>query len=220
MAPQVPAPAAYAPPVAAAAMPADLLTDASLPIPTGSVLRHSDRMAIVAADGRPVARLFAGLGWTSAPGNDVDLDASAMAFKLDGKHHEVVTGRHSRAYDGAIAHLGDNRTGSAVGDAEVILLDLERMPQDIGTIVIAITSFTGQRFTSIANAYLRIGDAATGQELARFDLTDTQPSTSVLMASIRRDPGGGWQLRAIGEFHDTRFARNLVDFAARHALLS
>lgn len=179
-------------------------------------MRRNDEVSVVAADGRPIGQLFVGLGWISAPGDDVDLDVSAIVFDSAGRRDEMVTRRTGQAYRGAIAHLGDSRTGASAGDAEVMLFDLTRIPDQVGAIVIAINSFSGQRFTSIANAHVRIGDSQTGQELARFDLTDTQPSTAVLMASIRRGPQG-WRLRAIGEFHDTRFARKLVDFAARHA---
>ena len=45
----------------------------------------------------------------------------------------------------------------------------------------------------------------------RYDLSDTQPSTAVLMAILRRGTTGIWGVRAIGEFHETRFVKKLVD---------
>ena len=39
------------------------------------------------------------------------------------------------------------------------------------------------------------------------------------MAMVRRSGPGVWDVRAIGEFHDTRFVKKLVDPAARHVTM-
>jgi hypothetical protein len=37
------------------------------------------------------------------------------------------------------------------------------------------------------------------------------------MAMLRRQPDGSWEMRAIGEFHDARTVKKLLDPAARWA---
>ena len=181
---------------------------------------RNERRALATPDGQPIVRLHIGLGWAAAQaGKDVYLDASAITFDADGKKDEIVWRRHLSEYHGAVQHMGDNRAGSAAGlDAEAIVVDLPRVPINVAAVVFTINSMTGDRFTDLAHAYLRLVDQVTGYEVARFDLTDTQPSTAVIMAIIKRQPAtGGWEMRAIGEFHDTRFVKKLVDASERQA---
>jgi len=51
----------------------------------------------------------------------------------------------------------------------------------------------------------------------RFDLSESQPNTGVLMAMLRRTGPASWEMRAIGEYHDGRTVKKLVDPAAGHA---
>lgn len=183
-------------------------------------MHRGDRRPLITPDGQPITRLHIGLGWAAAQaGKDIDLDASAISFDAQGKKDEIVWRRHLSEYSGALQHMGDNRSGSAPGaDAEAIVVDLPNMPGTVESMAFTINSMTGDRFTDLAHAYLRLVDQATGYEVARFDLTDTQPSTAVIMAIIKRQrASGGWEMRAIGEFHDTRFVKKLVDASERQA---
>jgi stress response protein SCP2 len=216
----LPPPAAqqYEPPVPAAPIQAAPVQPA--PTSTLGPMQRGDRRPLASPDGQPIARLLIGLGWAAAQaGKDVDLDASAITFDAEGKKDEIVWRRHLSEYSGALQHMGDNRSGSAAGtDAEAIVVDLPRVPGSVDSMVFTINSMTGDRFTDLAYAYLRLVDQATGYEVARFDLADTQPSTAVIMAMIKRQSAsGGWEMRAIGEFHDTRYVKKLVDASERHA---
>ena len=44
-----------------------------------------------------------------------------------------------------------------------------------------VNSFQGQKFTEVRSAYCRLLDLDTGAELVRFDLTDSEPRTGVVM---------------------------------------
>ncbi len=89
-----------------------------------------------------------------------------------------------------------------------------RMPEHVSALVFTINSFKGQTFTDVVRAYCALTDD-TGHELLRYDLSDTQPSTAVLMAIVRRSGPGVWSIRAIGEFRDCCTVKKLVDPAAR-----
>jgi stress response protein SCP2 len=83
-------------------------------------------------------------------------------------------------------------------------------------VVFTITSYGGQKFTEVARAFCRLVDAASGQELVRYELSSAEPRSAVVMAMLRRS-GPSWEMRAIGEFHDARTAKKMVDQAARWA---
>jgi stress response protein SCP2 len=223
----LPPPVAYPPaaPAAPAAPSAPSGTQApqaqAPPVPNGGIgLRRNEWISLARPDGTPLLRLVVGAGWQPVAGlANIDLDASVIAFDAQGKKQDIVWHRNANEYMGALQHTGDSKTGTVVGDAEQILVDLGRLPDEIAALVFTINSFTGQRFTDIAAAYFRMADQQSGEEVVRFDLSDTQPSTAVLMAIVRRGATDVWGVRAIGEFHDTRFVKKLVEPAARHVTM-
>ena len=183
-------------------------------------MQRNDRRPLVIPDGQPITRLHVGVGWAAVEAEkSIDLDASVITFDAQGTKDEIIWRRNLTGYYGAIQHMGDNRSGSAVDtDAESVLIELTWIPGNIESLAFTINSLNGDRFTDLAHAYLRVVDYVTGYEVARFDLTDTQPSTAVIMAIIKRNyTTGGWDMRAIGEFHDTRFVKKLVEASERQA---
>ncbi|PZS29563.1 MAG: hypothetical protein DLM58_15285 [Pseudonocardiales bacterium] len=205
-----PAPTGYPPPPQPVQAPLP-------PRPTESLVLGHEWVSLAKPDGTPLQKLVVGVGWFPVPGiNNIDLDSSAIAFDAQGNKLEIVWHRNANEFTGALQHTGDSKTGAGAADAEAIIVDLSRLPDQVAAIVFTINSFTGQRFTDIAHAYFRMADALTEQEVLRYDLSDTQPSTAVLMAILRRGTTGVWGVRAIGEFHDTRFVKKLVEPAARH----
>ena len=105
--------------------------------------------------------------------------------------------------NGAIKHSGDNLTGEGAGDDEVD----HRRPRPAPArrspgLVFTVNSFSGQKFTEVAKAYCRLLDAATGEELVRFDLTSAEPQTGVMMAKLDQAV-----LRRVGDDGDGRLRR-------------
>ena len=90
------------------------------------------------------------------------------------------------AFGGAISHSGDNLTGAGEGDDEQIRVRLADLPAEVHAPVFTIDSFGGQRFTQVARAFCRLLDER-GAELVRYDLSDTQDTTAVLMAAVVRE---------------------------------
>lgn len=182
-------------------------------------LTKKARVDLTKTGAPPLAKVTMGLGWDPAPGRgSIDLDASVIAYDGSGKKLEIVWFMHKKEYGGAIQHSGDNLTGAGEGDDEQIKVDLLAIPPQVNTLVFTINSFSGQKFTDIRRAFCRLVDDATGQELVRFDLSDSQPATGVLMAAMRRTGPQTWQMRAIGDFHDGRTVKKLVKPGTEHAL--
>jgi stress response protein SCP2 len=176
------------------------------------------RVNLVKSSGPALSRVTMGLGWDPARGKrNIDLDASAIAFDATGKRVGMAWFTHLKEFGGALQHAGDNLTGKGDGDDEKINVDLGRLPAEVTSLVFTITSYRGQKFTEVANAFCRLVDADSGQELVRYNLSEAQPSSGVVMAMLRRGPAASWEMRAIGEFHDGRTVKNLIEAASRHA---
>jgi stress response protein SCP2 len=230
-----------APPDPPAAPPADIAPSAALtpPAPDGYMpptppgppvgappatpgrvsLVKNQRVDLARTSSVPLGRLVFSLGWTPAEGKgETDLDASVIAFDASGEKLAIVWYMHLNEFYGALQHTGDNRKGGQTG-VEQVLVDLTRLPAQVASLVFTINSFRGQTFTDIAHAYCVVQNFDDGSELVRYDLTDTQPSTALLMSILKRTPDGGWDIRAIGEFHDFRTVKKLLPSASRQALL-
>jgi stress response protein SCP2 len=181
-------------------------------------LAKGARVSLVKSGTPPLAQVTMGLGWDPARGKkSIDLDASAIAFDATGRRVGMVWFTHLKEFKGALQHAGDNLTGKGDGDDEKIHVDLPRLPAEVTSLVFTITSFRGQKFTDVENAFCRLVESRSGQELVRYNLSDAQPSSAVIMAMLRRTPSGSWEMRAIGEFHDAKTVKNLLEPAGKHA---
>lgn len=203
-------------PPPAAAAPAAAPASGKVNLDKGRVsLKKRETVSLVKTGAPALRRVAMGLGWDPARGGrDIDLDASAITIDRRGRKSDSVWFMAKSAYGGAIEHSGDNLTGAGEGDDETIEVDLGRLPDDVVAVVFTVNSFRGQKFTQVARAYCRLLDRDTGAELVRFDLTDSEPRTGVIMSVLRR-AGAAWEMTAIGEFHDGKTARAMYEPAER-----
>ncbi|MFD6079485.1 TerD family protein [Streptomyces hydrogenans] len=210
------APAAPAPvPSAPAAAPAP--GTGKINLDKGRVSLQKNQTVSLVKGGRPLlSQVKMGLGWEPAyRGKDIDLDASVIAFGPQRNHLDSCYFGKLNILGGSIRHSGDNLTGEGGGDDEVITVDLGRLPADATGLVFTVNSFSGQKFTEVAKAYCRLLDAATGEELVRFDLTSAEPQTGVMMAKLIKQFSGEWEMTAMGEFVKSRTVRGMVKPAAQ-----
>ncbi|MEU0117860.1 TerD family protein [Streptomyces bobili] len=179
-------------------------------------LQKNQTVSLVKGGSPLLSQVRMGLGWEPAyRGKDIDLDASVIAYGPQRNHIDSCYFGKLSIVNGAIKHSGDNLTGEGGGDDEVITVDLGRLPQEVTGLVFTVNSFSGQKFTEVAKAYCRLLDAATGEELVRFDLTSAEPQTGVMMAKLIRQFTGEWDMTAMGDFVKARTVRNMVKPAAQ-----
>ncbi|MEO5875556.1 MAG: TerD family protein [Streptosporangiaceae bacterium] len=156
-----------------------------------------------------------GLGWEPAKrGKRVDLDASCIAFDRARNKLATVSFSGLKAFGGVIQHSGDNLSGKGSGDDEMIAVHLGELPPEVGALVFTVNSYSGQRFTEVAHAYCRLLDGSNGQELVRFNLTEAQPYTGVMMCKLIRQPTGEWEMTALGEYADSKTVKGMIVPAA------
>ncbi|MBX9393443.1 TerD family protein [Streptomyces sp. TRM72054] len=216
MSPHLTTPAPAAPP-AAPPVPAAAPGAGKINLDKGRVSLQKNQTVSLVKGGRPLlSQVKMGLGWEPAyRGRDIDLDASVIAYGPQRNHIDSCYFGKLQIVNGAIRHSGDNLTGEGGGDDEVITVDLGRIPQEVTGLVFTVNSFSGQKFTEVAKAYCRLIDAGSGEELVRFDLTNAEPQTGVMMAKLIRQYSGEWEMTAMGDFVKARTVRNMVKPAAQ-----
>lgn len=155
-----------------------------------------------------LTRAVLGLGWDtrSTDGQDFDLDASAFLLNASGKVRsdaDFIFYNQLKSVDGSVEHTGDNRTGAGDGDDEQIKIDLTRVPADIQTVAFTVTIHDAearrQNFGQVRNAFIRLFNEDTSNEVVRFDLgEDFSTETAVIFAEVYRN-GPEWKFRAVGQ---------------------
>lgn len=153
-------------------------------------------------------KIMVGLGWdvnAFDSGYDFDLDAAAFLVGADGKcptEKEFVFYGNLTHTSESVNHMGDNLTGAGDGDDEQIQVDLSLVPANIERIAFTVTIYDaevrGQNFGQVSNAFIRIVDETTGEELIRYDLgEDFSIETAVVVGELYRH-NGEWKFNAIG----------------------
>ena len=155
-----------------------------------------------------LSKILVGLGWDTNKydgGSAFDLDVTAFMNGADGK---VLNDQNFIFYGnlqdptGAVVHLGDNLTGEGDGDDEQITIELAKVPAEVEKISFAVTIYDAQvrkqNFGQVSNAFIRIVNAASNEELIRYDLgEDFSIETAIVAAEIYRH-NGEWKFNAIG----------------------
>ncbi|WUH94121.1 TerD family protein [Streptomyces sp. NBC_00433] len=174
-------------------------------------LRKNETVSLVKGGKPLLSSVRMGLGWEPAfGGRDIDLDASVIVYGPQRNHLDTCYFGRLTVLNGAIQHSGDNLTGDGSGDDESITVHLGGLPPEATGLLFTVNSYSGQKFNKVAKAYCRLLDAASGEELVRFDLTSGEAKTGVLMAKLVKQFSGEWEMTALGSFVDARTAKSLV----------
>ena len=152
--------------------------------------------------------IIVGLGWDARPtdGADFDLDASAFMVKADGKvrsDSDFIFYNQMKSTCGSVEHTGDNRTGAGEGDDEALIVLLDKVPADIERIVFTVTIHDAenrkQNFGQVSNAFIRVVNKDSNNEVARFDLSeDASIETAMTFGEIYKH-GSEWKFKAVGQ---------------------
>ncbi|MDE7108450.1 MAG: TerD family protein [Muribaculaceae bacterium] len=179
-------------------------------------LEKGQRMAV------ELPKFTIGLGWDvnqSSTGTDFDLDASAFILGENGKilaDEFFVFYNNLKSPDGAVQHTGDNLTGEGEGDDESIRIDLSKIDPRATEITFVVTIHEAdsrrQNFGQVRNAFIRIYDNTTGEEIMRYDLDeDFSIETAVEFGRLYKR-NGQWKFEAIGTGQKAGLAQYLQRF--------
>lgn len=159
-------------------------------------------------DNPGLTKVVVGVGWDINrydTGTDFDLDSSAFLLTGAGKvssPDDFIFYGNLKHSSGAVEHLGDNRSGVGEGDDEQLKIDLSKVPSNIEKIAFTVTIYEAearnQNFGQINNAFVRIYNEATDEELMRYDLgEDFSVETAAVFGELYKN-NGEWKFNAIG----------------------
>lgn len=169
-----------------------------------------------------LSKIIVGLGWDTNKydgGNDFDLDASVFLLDATGKvknDKDFVFFNNLQGGNGSVVHSGDNLTGEGDGDDEQIKIDLNAVPAEIEKIAFAITIHEAesrkQNFGQVSNAFVRVVNEGSNEELIRYDLgEDFSIETAIIAGELYRH-SGEWKFNALGSGYQGGLASLCKDY--------
>ena len=180
-------------------------------------LQKGQKVSLKKSDGRRLSKLMVGLGWDAAEqkksgffgsifGGSKNIDCDASVFVCQGgkfvdKDDLVYFGNLGHK-SGAIKHMGDNLTGEGEGDDEEIFVDLDNLPAQYDKLIFVVNIFQffshDQHFGMIKNAFIRIVDNETNEEICRFNLSENYDNMRAVIAGEVYKRGDEWKFNPIG----------------------
>jgi len=148
--------------------------------------------------------LFGGLlGGKTA---EVDCDASVLLLdengKLQSKQNLVYFGNKT-SQDKSVVHSGDNLTGDGDGDDETINVSLKNISPSVHRLVFVVNIYQAkqrkQDFGLIQNAFIRLVDNSSKEELIHYNLTENYAGKTSLIPGELYRHGAEWKFSAVGE---------------------
>ena len=170
-------------------------------------LQKGEKVSLTKGD-PGLSKVVVGLGWDVNQfdtGGDFDLDTSAFLLTENGRvsqQSDFVFFGNLVHPSGCVTHMGDNLTGAGDGDDEQIKIDLSKIPANITKIAFTVTIYDAetrrQNFGQINNAFIRIYNEITGEEILRYDLgEDFSIETAAVFGELYKH-GSEWKFNAIG----------------------
>ncbi|MGN9794457.1 TerD family protein [Streptomyces sp. NPDC054847] len=150
------------------------------------------------------------LGWHSGPGVP-DVDASALLLLSSGKvrsDSDFVFYNQPAHASGAVRHEGKQSTTGATTDS--VAVDLDRVESSIERVVLA-ASADGGTFGQVPGLHIKVLDAGSGAEIARYDSQDATVETAFVLGELYRRQGA-WKFRAVGQGYGTGLEGLATDF--------
>lgn len=182
-------------------------------------LEKGQKINLQKSDGSSLQQVFLGVGWDVAKSKgflgfgggsgSIDLDASCILFDENKQVLDVVYFGQLHSKDGSIQHSGDNLTGEGEGDDEQIRVNLANLPAHVKSLVFTVSSFRGQTFEKVENAFCRLVDQGSNQEIAKYKLSSQGGHTALIIAKIYRH-NGEWKMHAIGENAQGRTFKEII----------
>ena len=170
----------------------------------GVHLKKGQKVALAGAGGAALTNIQVCLGW-DVTNQACDLDASAFMLGADGRvigDDWFVFYGQTTSPDGSVKHSGDSQ-GAGYGDDEIIDINLATINPNVKKLVFVVTINEaleqGLNFSMVANAYVRVVDKTTGQELNRFQLTDYYANVTAMVVGEVYNHNGQWKFNAVGD---------------------
>ncbi|GAB2442408.1 hypothetical protein GCM10027162_40820 [Streptomyces incanus] len=149
------------------------------------------------------------LAWAAGAGVP-DIDGSALLLTENGRVRDdgdFVFCNQPRHTSGAVTHLGKQSAAGAATDT--VEVDLSLLEPAVERVVLCASS-EGGTFGQVPGLVLRLLDAGTGAEIARFDMVAGTETAFIGGELYRRQEK--WKFRAVGQGYASGLAGLATDF--------
>ena len=142
--------------------------------------------------------VFVGLGWDFTGKETFDLDASITGFGEKFNVVQAIYYGNKKGLNDSVIHFGDNLTGEGEGDDEVIQVFLNKVPQDVYYLAVAINSYSSNSLIKAQSAYIRV--YTNNYNIGRYTLQRTKDCIGLLLGVFQRDPTQNiWYFRCMAD---------------------
>ncbi len=153
---------------------------------------------------KPSKGLLGGLFGGGSSSASIDCDASVLLLKSDrlASKSDIVYFGNLTGANGAVHHSGDNRTGDGDGDDEQVVIKLKSIPSDYNRLIFVVNIYDAkkrkQHFGMIQNAFIRVVNATTNEELLKYNLSESYVNKTTLITGEIYRHNDEWKFGAIG----------------------
>lgn len=162
-----------------------------------------------------LSKINACLGW-NVTDNACDVDVSAFLLSADGRvlgDAWFVFYGQKQSPDGSVVFSADSNT-----DRETISIDFHKLSSKVHKLVFVLTIHEALEkrlnFSMLKDAYIRIIDPASGQELAGFQMDEYYSNVTSMMIGEIYKHKNSWKFNAIGN----GVARDLAGLCALYGV--
>lgn len=154
-----------------------------------------------------------GLAWDeSQGGHEFDADASVLLVGKDGKviskeagivYYGLASqsGAPFSSKCGSVNHSGDNLTGNAAGDDEIVTITLDKVPAEVERVVLVTNIYDckrrNQNFGQNTEYAVTVYDDATNEEMFKVDLREDHSTCTAMSVGELYRHDGSWKFRAL-----------------------
>lgn len=157
----------------------------------------------------------------------VDLDASCVLYNDKKQPIDVIYFENLKSKDDAVKHSGDDETGDMKGnddeDNEIITVDFSKLSKSVAYVAFVLNSFSGQDFSSLPFASVRIYEGMPGmikETYAQYDMTSMAAFAGnvsmVIGVFYKKD--GQWLFKGIGQPTKDKKLRDTIMSVTRYHL--
>ena len=132
------------------------------------------------------SQVMVGLGWDFTGNETFDLDASITGVDFKYNIIESVYYSNKKGMNDSVIHYGDNITGEGEGDDELMKIILNKIPQNIYFLAVAINSYKNNSIIKAKSAYIRLFTCS--YRIGKYILKKTKDCIGLLLGVFERGP--------------------------------
>jgi len=133
---------------------------------------------------------------------DADLDLSCVMYDNNNNRIDSVWYAQLASKCGSIRHKGDETIGAEEQDDETITIDLNQLNENARTLFFVISSFAGNNFGEVEDAYWTLFDGASKRELGRYNISPKDKTSAKIVMRLQKTEVDGlsqWRVKALDE---------------------